>query len=378
MRLEIRTTLLASMDLPLRQEWLQLVAAPGVDLSMAPQWFESSVRSRGAGGRAYVFTVHEAGNLVGVIPYVVGTVRTAGLSARSQESPGSFLVAYHPEVISLIGAEALLAMYLQDAARRCDVVVLPNVDKNGPTASAAGAVVASTGSLCIRCAGHSSPYLTIDGDWDRFLSTKSKKFRYKIRAGPKNLEQTGAVTNRWFSAAEADELLPEILCVEQHSWKAAKGMAIGGSEMEQEYYRLLLPFIASQHALHANILYLDSMPIAYSLGYLSNGCVRQLKTSFDERFAHLSAGSVCQQLAIRKAFEIGAREFDFLGDVMPHKNLWATGVREHASLYLFLRTWRGVLSGGARRIATRVSAMVGHTGDHGSESADAGPTTHDE
>lgn len=362
MGLVSRTTSLGLLDSQLRCRWLDLTAAASVDLSMAPQWFESTARSRGAADRAHVFTVHDADTLVGLVPYIVGTERFAGLAARSRESPGSFLVAYHPEVISVIEPEVLLEMYLEDAVHHCDVVVLPNLEKGGRTATAVLAVTSSLGIACLARAGHASPFLAISSDWDQFLSTKNKKFRYKVRTGLKNLEQAGAVANRWFSdSVDIEELLAEMLRIEENSWKAGAGMAISSSEMEREYYRFLLPFIAARRALHANVLYLDSAPIAYSLCYRSNGCVRQLKTSYDARHASLSPGAACHQLAIRKAFELGAREFDFLGDNMLHKSLWATGMREHVSVYLFLRTWRGTVLGRGRRLATWIRRRLGST-----------------
>jgi CelD/BcsL family acetyltransferase involved in cellulose biosynthesis len=381
MGLVSRTTSLGSIDAQLRDCWVDLTVAAGVDLSMAPQWFESTVRSRGAVERARVFTVYDADRLVGLVPYIVATERSAGLAARSRESPGNFLVAYHPEVISVIDTEALLQMYLEDAARGCDMVVLPNLEKGERTAAAALVVADKLRVTCIERTGHTSPFLSISGDWDCFLSTKNKKFRYKVRTGLKNLEEAGAVTNRWFStSAEVGDLLAEILRVEDNSWKVEARMAVSTSQMEHEYYRLLLPFIATRQALHANVLYLDCAPIAYSLCYISDGCVRQLKTSFDQRYARLSPGAVCHQLAIRKAFEIGAREFDFLGDVMLHKSLWASGAREHVSLYLFLPTWRGTLLGSGRRfkgwIKSRLEsrrATVTHTQGSGADDGrDAG------
>lgn len=356
----------------LQDRWSDLVRLSGVDVSMTPQWFESAIRSRGAMTRAHVFTLQDGDRLLGVIPYVVRTESVCGLPIRSRESPGSFVVAYHPEIISVIETQALLQKYLEDAAGNCDVVVLPNVESGGRTDVAARAAASRAGLKCLTRDGHASPFLAISGSWDEFLSNKSKKFRYKVRAAVKNLSDAGTVSHRWFSdRADTEILLSEMLRIEGGSWKAAAGMAVSVSGIEGEYYRLLLPFLAARGALHANVLYLDAVPIAYSLGYVSDGCVRQLKTSYDQNYARLSPGAACHQLAIRKAFEIGAREFDFLGDVMLHKRLWATGVRRHVSLYITLGSWRGRVFDGARRVSGwasrrgRAGAIAQAEGDHG-------------
>ena len=355
MGLVARTTPLGSTDSQLRAGWLELLGAARVDLSMAPQWFESTARSRGVAERAHVFTVHDAGRLVGLIPYLVTTERLAGIAARSRETPGSYLMAYHPEVISVADTDAVLDLYLQDSARYCDVVVLPNLRKGGRTATAALQAASRLGLTCGSHAGHASPFLEINSDWPAFLQTKSANFRSNVKRKARKLSEAGAVTNRWFSGAdEVEQLLAEVLAIEEHSWKSGAGMAISASEMEREYYRLLLPFIAAQNALHANVLYLDAVPIAYSLCYVSDGCVRQMKTSFDQRYGQLSPGTVCYEIAIRRAFETRAREFDFLGDSMQHKGLWADTLREHLSLYLYLPTWRGALLAGARRLMAGV------------------------
>jgi CelD/BcsL family acetyltransferase involved in cellulose biosynthesis len=352
MTLISRTTALGSTDPQLRDRWLDLLTAAHVDLSMAPQWFEATAHSRGAAERAHVFTVYDGDQLVGLIPYLGTTERSAGLNARSRESPGSFLMAYHPEVISLAETGAVLQLYLEDAARCCDVVVLPNLEKDGRTATAAVEAARRLRLACLTRPGHASPFLEINSDWESFLRSKSANFRSNVKRKARKLHDAGAVTNRWFSAtAEVEELLAEVLRIEDTSWKIEAGMAISASRMEREYYRLLLPFMAARNALHANVLYLDSTPVAYSLCYVSDGCVRQMKTSFDQRYDQLSPGAVCYELAIRKAFEMGAREFDFLGDSMQHKSLWASGVRQHVSLYLFLPTWRGTLLGGMRRLS---------------------------
>ena len=370
MKLVARTLSFESLDVSAREQWLELLRGASVDLSMAPQWFEATVKSSGIGGRAHVFMLCESGRLVGLIPFFLGTERAAGISARSRECPGSQLVAYHPEVLSLIDPETVLEIYLRDAARHCDVVVLPNIAKDGRTATAVRAVARRLRIGYLERAGHASPYLTIAGDWETFLAGKSRKFRYNLRARRKNLEEAGAVVERWFSGGtEIEALVADILRVEQSSWKLAAGMAISASEKERSYYRLLLPFIAGRQALYANVLYLDAQPIAYSLCYVSDGCIRQLKTSFDARYNRVAPGILCHQTALRRAYEIGAREFDFLGDVMAHKTLWSGQVREHVSIYLFMRSWRGVALGGARRLArwlrqgsTAGSASSGITG----------------
>lgn len=359
--LEATSIPFADLDTILRDEWFTLAHTTGADLSMAPQWFASTIRARGVENRARVLSVFDQGRLVGVAPYMQGSEHVTRVQARSRELPGSYLVAYHPEIVSSIDVYTVLEMLVANCTRACDVLVLPNVVYGGGTSLAALELVRRRRLSSITRPGHASPYLSIDTDWQRFVSAKSKKFRYKLRSALHELESVGTLLNRWFSRTdEIDALFEDILRVEENSWKASKGMAINNTEMERVYYAQLLPFLASQSALHANVLYLDSAPIAYSLCYLSHGCARQLKTSFDQRFAELSPGAVAHRFAIERAFEIGAHEFDFLGDPMLHKTHWANGIREHVSIYIFLPTVRGSILYNARRLAVAIRRTNEH------------------
>ena len=251
--------------------------------------------------------------------------------------------------------EAALETIVRDAAASCDMLVLPNLPADGPTMAAACKLARSQNLVAVRRPGHSSPFLRIATTWDAFIAGKDKKFRYKVRNSLKDLEGAGALTEGWIVApAQVDAFYAQLLEIERNSWKVSAGMAICGSQMEQQYYRRLLPFLAARDALRANLLILDGRPIAYSLCYASGGAFRQLKTSFDDRYAELGPGSAVLNRSLQRAFESGATEFDFLGDVMQHKNQWASGVRAHCTVYLYLASWRGRLGAGVRRIADRL------------------------
>jgi CelD/BcsL family acetyltransferase involved in cellulose biosynthesis len=355
MSLDVRSLALAHVTPAFEQQWLGLVQAAGADLSLTREWFASTVNARGAEQRAHVFAVFDGEQLSGVVPYVERRDSFLSIGLRAWESPGSYLVAYHPEVVAVADTAAVLTAMVRECGSNNDVLVLPNVPVESRTAAAARAVTQAEGLRMLSVPGHSSPYLSITGSWANFVAGKDKKFRYKIRNVRKELEAAGRVSDEWFTGPDRLELFAaQMLEIEAHSWKAAAGMAVSGSDMEQAYYRQLLPFLANRNALRANVLYLDARPIAYSLCYESHGAFRQLKTSFDERCSELSAGSAVLQEAITKAFDSGAREFDFLGDAMLHKNQWSTGVRHHETLYIFLRSWRGRVVGQARALLMRL------------------------
>lgn len=343
-------------------DWQRLLETAGVDLSMSHEWFRSTVQARKLDARAHVFAAYRSDKLVGVLPCIERKDRVFGVPLRALESPGSHLVAYHPEVVVDGDPEAVLGAIVDECSSSSDVFVVPNVSAEGASAAAVRALARARGLRLVVRPGHASPYLSITSSWDQFVAGKDKKFRYKVRNALRDLQAVGQVSEEWFTTEDkVDEFASHMLRIEANSWKAGAGMAVSGNEMERDYYQRLLPFLVARDAMRGNILYLDRNPVAYSLCYVWRGAFRQLKTSFDDRCARYSVGSAVLQHAIKRAYDEGACEFDFLGDAMPHKNQWATGVREHETMYLFQSTWRGIAIGSARQCVQSLRTRFGGT-----------------
>ena len=66
-----------------------------------------------------------------------------------------------------------------------------------------------------------------------------------------------------------------------------------------------------------------------------------MKTSFDNGRRALSPGTIVNMIAIRRAVEAVMREFDFLGDAMPHKMEWTDRVRPHETVFVYANTMLG-------------------------------------
>jgi CelD/BcsL family acetyltransferase involved in cellulose biosynthesis len=291
------------------------------------------------------------GRAVGHVACLESDVTMLGMALRLRETPGNRLAAYYN---SLVAPEpcmgSLLAELASQAHGRCDVLQFPALEIGSLTDRALSAAAAAGGWRLVRYPSSRSPYLDVSGSWAQFLETKSQNFRYNLKRKRKGLEKAGKLEEHWHrAAADVPELIAAMHAIEEGSWKTHVGMSITGSERELAYHDLLLPWLASIGALEANVLRLDGQPIAYSLCIRWLGKLGQLKTSFAERVSNLSPGLVVTTGSIENAFASGASEYDFLGDVMPHKMHWTDKVRAHHNVFAFLPTLRGSLIGRAKR-----------------------------
>jgi CelD/BcsL family acetyltransferase involved in cellulose biosynthesis len=334
----------------LTAEWQVLARSGDFNPTLAPAWFSVIVAALCPDGcRVELLTRREPdGRLSAVLPYFRARRKMHGIAVSVLQS-GSNLMSYHAGVVATKGIEEVLEILLRRVAS-WDVAHFANVPLESATAAALNSLAARLGSHLQVVQGDESPFLSIVGTWDGYLATRSKKFRYKYRQRREQFADASVFSLRWLTApTDVEQLLAAMLAVERQSWKSGAGLSIVAREMELNYHRRLLPVLAREGALLANVLHRAARPIAYSLCCHYGGWVGHLKTSFDQEFAALSPGGYVIDVSVERAFDLKAREFDFLGDAVPHKLAWTSTTRRHVDFFIFGRTWKGRMMGLAKR-----------------------------
>lgn len=344
------------------EDWQRSLESELFDFSIAPQWTVHAAVAAGMVAQLRAVGLYDRqSSLKSLGLFLEEKQRILGIPATVRELPGNRLVAYHNEMPGQCTAQLVEAIAAA-GGKRCDVVNVPAVIRGGVTDQCVSEVASRRRWTITRAPGYRSPFITIREPWESYLAHKSRSFRYALQRKRRALEGVGAVSMRWYGAGDTvAELLESIATIESSSWKAQEQMAITGSEQETRYYAALLPWLAERDALTANVLFVGEEPTAYSLCYRWGGRIAQMKTSFDERFQNVSPGLIVNAEAIRNAFESGAREFDFLGDIMPHKSFWTDEFRIHDHLFVYTDTVVGRAVGFAKSRLNRLRPNNGIT-----------------
>lgn len=326
-------------------DWERAVREKSGDPTAFPWWIKSVAQARNQLEQLKIYVEWEKKKLKTVIPFLSSVEHWYGVPIRVLEPAGN-LVSYHQNLlIDGDEVETLGRVLSQASLSKWDVLRIKNVVDNGRTYEILTHLAKAKGRILRFLRGDSSPYLPISSDWESFLLKRSASFRYRLGRKARNIGKTGAEM-RWFKdASETSEFLAHMLTIESASRKVAAGMAVSHRPMEQRYYELLLPELADRGMLRANVLFLGERPIAYSLCYEFEKRWGQLKTSFDDQYAEISPGTYVVDAAIQQAFTEGAIEFDFLGDVMPHKLEWTKQMRVHWTIEMYGHTVIGNLMG---------------------------------
>lgn len=330
-------------------QWASVIDQERLNPSLHPKWISAIASSVGKTEDIRVLIRVENNTLTGAIPYLVTRRRVLGIPVAYLEFTSN-LVSYHAEVVARSDPREIVEELLSHSVH-WHILHAANLRPDGTTASTIRSISKHIGGQLLVYPIDSSPYLPITGDWESFLASKNKKFRYKYRQRRNILEGNPDHSMRWFGRpVEVEVLLNDILQIESRSWKAISEIEISRNSSEKQYYQMLLPFLAEYDRLLANVFYVRDRPVAYSLCCNWNGWVGQLKTSFDEEFKHLSPGSIVIDAAIRAAFTGGASEFDFLGQADKHKLSWTKHTREHADFFLYGPAYRSQLLGYLKKL----------------------------
>jgi len=196
-----------------------------------------------------------------------------------------------------------------------------------------------------------SYYLDLPVSYDRFLASRSSKFRNYLRRKTRQLEAMGCLEVR--RAGRDLDLMQgyrDLLTVEERSWKHAHGTAITRIPRQREFYRLLCTGAAQRGRLHLQILYLDGRPIAFDLGITAADRYSYLKTSFDESLRLASPATVLRAHLVESLIKEGFRCLDFPAEPYEWEEQWSSGVRWHSSYLVYNRT----LGGLAYRVLTKI------------------------
>jgi CelD/BcsL family acetyltransferase involved in cellulose biosynthesis len=333
-------------------EWSRIVSDKGLNPSLDPKWIACAAESHGV-TKLRVFAAFERDVLTGVIPYFVERTSDWGVPVN-RLNLATNIASYHVDVVSRGNADDMVCAWF-DAGPRWDVARMDGLAEDSALSSVLSRVARDRRIPLIAQTAELSPFVPIRSSWAEFIRSRNKKFRYKLRKREESLDGR-TLRLEWFTDADrVHDLFDAMLAVESKSWKAARGVAVASDSVESRYYARLLPYIAERGYLEASVVYSLDRPIAYSLCCRAGQWCGQLKTSFDESFDALSPGGIAIDASLRKAFEAGVAEFDFLGDSGEHKMAWTDVARQHVDFFLFSRSIRGRALGAAKTFKRAVT-----------------------
>lgn len=313
---------------PIVPDWDDLATLAGAAPFLRPGWFQAWWRSFGR-GRLEIATLRRDGRLAGVAPLSRrwGTI----LSVANVHSPLFSLLAED------VAAESALVDWIFDRSPLHTSLCCLDAEAHG-TAELARAA-RSRGRRLLTVTMQRSPYVEVDGDWERFEGGLSAKFVADLRRRRRGLERAGEVSIEVTDGSERlGELLAEAFRIEPSGWKDKRGTAIVSSPKTRRFYEEIARWAALRGSLRLAFLRLDGRPIAFQYALEDGGSWYFLKGGVEPEAKRFAPGKLLVHAMLERAFANRLRSFEFLGADEAWKNDWRPAHRELLLQHSFLRT----------------------------------------
>lgn len=318
--------------------WNGLCERAGIDHPfLTHEWIRSWWECFGPDEGLRVLLLREGSRPVGLVPLMADRTRSYGIELSRLGFPWN---AHTPRLDLLVpdhrSAEAFGALWSHLRDRKdWDVLQLCQLPEESSGAARLAEQAVQDGFLVGRWASARSPYLSIEGGWDDYVASLSRKSRGNVRKRLRHLQSMGEVELEVLDGSEGlEEALDEGFRLEAAAWKGDAGTAILSRPESRAFYRLLARRAAARGWLRLFFLKLDGRRIAFNYALLYRDILYCLKVGYDPELARSSPGNVLFFLALRDAFDRGLREFDFLGDAEPWKLDWTLQARPHHWLFV--------------------------------------------
>jgi CelD/BcsL family acetyltransferase involved in cellulose biosynthesis len=303
-------------------DWDTLADAVGAPPFARPGWFHAWLGAFGD-GRLELIVIRRDGRLAGVMPLL----RRRGVlrSATNWHTP-----VYATVAEDAAAYEALCAAALERAGHRLDVAFLDSADPVTALLRSAPArrVVERT---VLR-----SPYVAIEGDFDRYRTSLGRKFRKELGRLERRAAEAGSLEYGFERGGDRlEELLDEGFRIEGSGWKAENGTAITSRDDTHRFYREVARWAAGRGILVLAFLRLDGQAVAFDMCIEDGGASYVLKGGFDAGRRKLAPGTLLTARSIQRAFENGLDSYELLGAADDYKLQWTETVRERVRIQAF-------------------------------------------
>ena len=280
-----------------------------------------------------------AGELVGVAPLVIGRGEGVRRHLRLLSFLGALgdsLSEYLDFIVRPEAARTVIPEFwriMTAAIDGWDLLRLPLVPASSDTRALLGERSPSGVGHLRETNRQPSPFIRLEGDWEAYLSSRSKNFRkaFKTAWNRAHKRHDARVLHGGVDIS-VDEAMNRLITLNRERWGAA-GLAFHTDEF-CAFHRLLAPKLAQRGELSLMILQLDGEDAAIRYDFVYAERLWVFQGGWSPELSKLAPGRILTAYSVKWCFENGLSEYDFLAGDAAYKQAWATDTRDLIDLEL--------------------------------------------
>jgi len=323
--------------LALEKAWNQtLEKSPSDTVFLTHEWFRCWWQAYGGENRLFILLVEDEGEIIAVAPLMISKERYRGFPVKrvgfieNNNSPKSdfIILAKDKECLSLI------VNYLRKNKNLWDILFLNNIPRESRTTDILPQLFVEKGILFGIRDGTSSPYITINSDWQNYYSKRSKKFREVLNNKANRLKKLGTITVQEFNNRNED-LMAKVFEIGRRSWKEKEKIAISSTKENRKFFSQLSKIASQKGWLSIWLLNLNGQSIAFEYHLKYKRKVYALRAAYMEEYQEASPGSVLDKHIIEHLFRGDFTGYDLGPGVVFYKMRWTSEVRDCLQFAIF-------------------------------------------
>jgi len=325
----------------LKQEWSDLLESSDAPcLFLTWEWLHTWWKHLAADRQLSILAVRCGSELAALAPLAV---RPPGLSRGRlfpvQEFLGSgnagsdyldFIVRRGCEPY----AREAFASYLAGERLMLDWTQLR---RGGCGATGVASILDENGWKVSEARTNTCPFILLAGkSWESYLGTLGAEHRYNFNRKWKRLNREYAVQfEQVRTEHQCRESINLVIALHNLRWRGRGGSDAFHTPGLVGFHQELSQIALERGWLRLYVLRLNGIPAAGLYGFLYRRTFYFYQSGFDPAFDKYSVGLVIMGLAIKRAIEEGAEEFDLLHGAEAYKSHWSNGNRELGRLELY-------------------------------------------
>lgn len=332
--------------LKLESTWNELLERSGTSFPFVThEWMRTWIECFGAEQRLHMLLVKTGRTVVGIAPLMLSQGWMYGLPIRRLQSVHNVYTERFDFIINGPPEEIYPAIWnhLLTQGPRWDVLELRQLPTESETLAHLTRLAAADRLATEKWYSCESPYLQMEGSWESYRRTLSKKHRANLSNRLGRLGKTGEIDVEVIEGAgQAAAALADGWILEAAAWKGDAGTAIECLPRVRAFYEAFAIRAAHRGWLRLYFLTVDGRRIAFCYGLCFQNRMFKLKSGYDPRYASCSPSMVLSSLIIKEAFQEGRAQVEFLGSNDGWKKSWTPTTQSHEWMFVFrpgLRSW---------------------------------------
>ena len=329
----------------LLHDWEILFRSRANEPSTSFEWTAAMARHHiQPGDRTFLVRLERQGSLVGVLPLVLrrhaifgqSVALLAPLSEDYNTHSDLLLDSIDDEIVAAL----VSALFNLDAEWDCFRMARV-LAANPLVAAMCRALDAGHHAHALRD-GLPAYVLDLPKSYGAYLAARSAKFRNHLKRAERKLSSRGKVEVHELTCDGAfDKAFDALMQIERASWKQAHGSSIAAVRHQSGFFRDFGLAAFGTGRLHLHWLSVDSLPVVYNLGYLTDSGYHYLKTSYDQAYRPQSPATVLRARLFENLIARGVTRVDFPGEPYEWEAQWTGTTRQRIVLTIYQSTVRG-------------------------------------